>query len=29
VATANIKIGHMVESDRLVVRKSASSGTAA
>jgi hypothetical protein len=29
VATANIKIGYMVESDRLVVRKAASSGTAA
>lgn len=29
VATANIKVGYMVENDRLVVRKSASSGTAA
>jgi len=29
VATANIKIGYMAESDRLIVRKGASSGTAA
>ncbi len=29
VATANIKIGHMVEADRLVVRRSAGSGTGA
>lgn len=29
VATANIKVGYMAESDRLVVRKGASSGTAA
>lgn len=29
VATANIKVGYMVEADRLVVRKGASSGTAA
>jgi hypothetical protein len=29
VATANIKIGHMVEADRLVVRKGAAAGTGA
>ena len=29
VATANVKIGHMVENDRLVVRKAASAGTGA
>lgn len=29
VATANIKVGHMVESDRLVVRKGAAAGTGA
>jgi hypothetical protein len=29
VATANVKIGHMVEADRLVVRKGAGSGTGA
>jgi hypothetical protein len=29
VATANIKMGYMVESDRLVVRKGAGSGTGA
>lgn len=29
VATANIKVGYMAESDRLIVRKGASSGTAA
>jgi hypothetical protein len=29
VATANIKIGHTVENDRLVIRKGASAGTGA
>jgi len=29
VATANIKIGHMVENDRLVVRRAAGTGTGA
>lgn len=29
VATSNIKIGHMVEADRLVVRKGAAAGTGA